>query len=286
MVKELRETDKVDLVVALSHSGIDHNGQGEDAVLAGKVPGIDVIISGHTHETLAQPAQVGNTLIVTAGAYTAYLGELALTVTPSGTPGAPPVSVTVDSYTLLNIDDMITGDPTTQTAVDQYIAGVDTALAPSGPRLQGRGGDDGGRPAAARARGGAGRQPGDGRLPDDHRGGAADRAAGDRGRRERGPARADHRRQDGHDLVRRSVSRHAARHRPRSDPGLFAGDVLSERAGHPKRPGAGRRPRGGPERLLSAGLRDQGRVRHDEAAVRRASPAWRWSPPAERSRWT
>ena len=132
MVKELRETDKVDLVVALSHSGIDHNGQGEDAVLAGKVPGIDLIISGHTHDTLAQPAQVGNTLIVTAGAYTAYLGELALTVTPSGTPGAPPASVTVDSYTLLNIDDTITGDPTTQGAVDAYIAGVDTALAPSG----------------------------------------------------------------------------------------------------------------------------------------------------------
>ncbi len=137
MVKELRETDQVDLVVALSHSGIDHNGQGEDAVLAAQVPGIDVIISGHTHDTLEQPAQVGNTLIVTAGAYTAYLGELALTVTPSGTPGAPPASVTVDSYTLLNIDDTLTGDPTTQAAVDQYIAGVDTALAPAGLAYKG-----------------------------------------------------------------------------------------------------------------------------------------------------
>jgi len=132
MVKELRETDKVDLVVALSHSGIDHTGQGEDAALAGKVPGIDIIVSGHTHDTLAQPARVGNTLIVTAGAYTAFLGELALTVTPSGTPGAPPVSVTVDGYTLLNIDDAIPGDPTTQAAVDQYVAGLDQALAPQG----------------------------------------------------------------------------------------------------------------------------------------------------------
>ena len=39
MVKELRETDKVDLVIALSHSGIDHNGQGEDAVLAAQGAG-------------------------------------------------------------------------------------------------------------------------------------------------------------------------------------------------------------------------------------------------------
>jgi 5'-nucleotidase / UDP-sugar diphosphatase len=130
MVKELRETDKVDLVIALSHSGIDHNGQGEDAVLARKVPGIDVIISGHTHDTLAEPVRIGGTIIVTAGAYTAYLGELALTVTPSGT-GAQPV-VTIDGYTLRTIDDMIPGDPTTQGAVDAYIAGLDTSLASSG----------------------------------------------------------------------------------------------------------------------------------------------------------
>jgi 5'-nucleotidase/UDP-sugar diphosphatase len=131
MVNELRETDKVDLVIALSHSGIDHDGHGEDAVLAGKVPGIDVIISGHTHDTLAAPAQVGGTIIVTAGAYTAYLGELALIVTPSGTPGARP-SVTIEGYTLRTIDDTIPGDATTQGAVDAYIAGLDTALASSG----------------------------------------------------------------------------------------------------------------------------------------------------------
>jgi 5'-nucleotidase/UDP-sugar diphosphatase len=135
MVKELRETDKVDLVIALSHSGIDHNGQGEDAELARKVPGIDVIISGHTHETLEKPALIknasGGTIIVTAGAYTAYLGELALTVTPSATPGAQP-AVTIDSYTLRSIDDMIPGDPTTQGAVDAYIAGLDMSLAASG----------------------------------------------------------------------------------------------------------------------------------------------------------
>jgi 5'-nucleotidase/UDP-sugar diphosphatase len=131
MVQELRETDGVDLVIALSHSGIDHDGHGEDAVLAAQVPGIDVIISGHTHDTLVEPVQVGNTIIVTAGAYTAYLGELALTVTPSGTPGTQP-AVTIDSYTLRAIDDAIAGDTTTQGAVDAYIAGLDTSLAPSG----------------------------------------------------------------------------------------------------------------------------------------------------------
>jgi 5'-nucleotidase/UDP-sugar diphosphatase len=131
MVKELRETDQVDLVIALSHSGIDHNGQGEDADLAAKVPGIDVIISGHTHDTLEQPKQVGGTIIVTAGAYTDFLGHLALTVTPSGVPGTPS-TVAIDGYQLQPIDDMITGDPTTQGAVDTFIAGLDSSLASSG----------------------------------------------------------------------------------------------------------------------------------------------------------
>jgi 5'-nucleotidase/UDP-sugar diphosphatase len=131
MVQELRETDKVDLVIALSHSGIDRNGQGEDTVLAGKVPGIDVIISGHTHEILAQPVQVGGTIIVNTGAYGANLGELALTVTPSGTAGGQPATA-IDQYILQPINDTIAGDPTTQGAVDAYIAGLDTSLASSG----------------------------------------------------------------------------------------------------------------------------------------------------------
>jgi len=131
MVDDLRGNDKVDLVVALSHSGIDHNGQGEDAVLASKVPGIDIIISGHTHETLEQPARVGKTIIVTAGAYTGFLGELAVTVTPSGTPGGQ-ATVAIDNYTLRPIDDKIAGDPSTQAAVDGYIGGLDAALMSSG----------------------------------------------------------------------------------------------------------------------------------------------------------
>lgn len=130
MVKELRETDKVDLVIALSHSGIFSNGTGEDAMLASTVPGIDIIISGHTHDKLDQPKKVGNTIIVTAGAYGQYLGKLELTVTPGAS--AP---VAVDNYTLINIDDKIPGDAATETAVQQYIAGVDMGLAATGLTL-------------------------------------------------------------------------------------------------------------------------------------------------------
>jgi 5'-nucleotidase len=131
MISELRQVDKVDLVIALSHSGIDGTGHGEDEALAASVPGIDVIISGHTHDTLTAPAQVGRTLIVTAGSYGKYLGKLELSVTLGANPGDSP-TVVVDHYRLLDIDDQIPGDPTTQDAVDAYIAGVDQALAPAG----------------------------------------------------------------------------------------------------------------------------------------------------------
>jgi 2',3'-cyclic-nucleotide 2'-phosphodiesterase (5'-nucleotidase family) len=81
---------------------------------------------------LAQPFQVGDTAIVTAGSYTANLGQLGVTVTPAATAGER-ASVVVDAYTLLEIDDAVPGDATTQAAVEQYIGGLDAAaLMPRG----------------------------------------------------------------------------------------------------------------------------------------------------------
>jgi 5'-nucleotidase len=127
MVRELREVDHVDLVVALSHSGIDAQGHGEDAELAAAVPGIDVIVSGHTHDVLPQPTKVGETLIVTAGSYSGYLGELSLTVTPAATAGGR-ASVELDDYMLLDIDDTVPGDAATQSGLEQFVQGLDAAL--------------------------------------------------------------------------------------------------------------------------------------------------------------
>jgi 5'-nucleotidase len=131
MVQELRNDDGVDLVIALSHSGIYSNGKGEDRDLAKAVPGIDVIVSGHTHDSLSKPVHEGDTLIVTAGAYGAFLGELSLTVTPAAKAGER-ATVVVDDYTLQGIDDSIQGSSEVQTAVDAAIDGLDSALSASG----------------------------------------------------------------------------------------------------------------------------------------------------------
>ena len=73
MVKILRETEKVDVVIALSHGGVvkGKDGRytdGEDVRLAKAVPGIDVVIGGHSHTELQQAIIVnGRTPVVQTG---------------------------------------------------------------------------------------------------------------------------------------------------------------------------------------------------------------------------
>jgi len=73
MVDELEEQG-ADVIVAISHSGVD-----EDRELAREVPGIDVIIGGHCHTALHEPVLQGTTIIVQAGSLGMYLGQLELT---------------------------------------------------------------------------------------------------------------------------------------------------------------------------------------------------------------
>jgi sulfur-oxidizing protein SoxB len=73
----LRNNDKVDAVVLLSHNGMD-----VDLKLASRVTGIDVILGGHTHDAVPQPIPVinagGTTLVTNAGSSGKFLGVLDL----------------------------------------------------------------------------------------------------------------------------------------------------------------------------------------------------------------
>lgn len=66
---------RTDLVVALTHIGLE-----SDRRLAEEVPGIDLIVGGHSHTAMAAPEQVGSTWIVQAGSYTRSLGVLEVVV--------------------------------------------------------------------------------------------------------------------------------------------------------------------------------------------------------------
>ena len=74
MVDEVR-AEGAELVVVLSHNGFD-----VDKKMAGIVTGIDVILSGHTHDALPEPVLVGETIIVASGSNGKFVSRVDLDV--------------------------------------------------------------------------------------------------------------------------------------------------------------------------------------------------------------
>jgi 5'-nucleotidase len=126
VVKILRETEKVDVVIALSHGGVAKGkdgrySTGDDVALPEAVPGIDVVIGGHSHTTLQEPIIVnGRTPVVQTGLEGKNVGELVITVD-----GA---RLTVDSYRLYPIDDSISGDRAINDEIERLKKGVNAAV--------------------------------------------------------------------------------------------------------------------------------------------------------------
>lgn len=113
------EAQGVDLVVALTHAGVtDDPSTSPDEVLANAVPGIDLIVGGHSHTPLAEPRTANGTVIVQAGCHTQYLGQLDLAF--DGT------SWEVEAYTLHELDDTIPGDPAVTALIDGFVADLET----------------------------------------------------------------------------------------------------------------------------------------------------------------
>lgn len=75
MVNMIRDTEKPDLVVVLSHNGMD-----VDLKMASQVTGIDVIFGGHTHDAVPKPSIIqnksGKTLVTNAGSNGKFLGVM------------------------------------------------------------------------------------------------------------------------------------------------------------------------------------------------------------------
>jgi 5'-nucleotidase len=118
MVKVLREKEKVDMVICLSHSGVrKKKSRSEDEILAKEVQGIDVIVGGHSHTRLEKPIVVNSTLILQAGEYGKYVGVLDL-LWEKGK--AKP-----KNYRLIDIDAKIPGDMTLQKKIESFIDIID-----------------------------------------------------------------------------------------------------------------------------------------------------------------
>jgi 5'-nucleotidase len=117
MVNVLREKEKVDVVICLSHGGVARGKDGkftggDDLRVTEAVPGIDVVISGHSHTALKEAIIVNGRTPVQAGKYGQNLGELVITMDGG--------KLTVESYQLHPIDDTIAGDRAIADEIDGY----------------------------------------------------------------------------------------------------------------------------------------------------------------------
>ena len=105
-----------ELVVLLSHNGFD-----VDRKMAGRVKGIDVILTGHTHDALPEPVIVGKTLVIASGSHGKFLSRVDLDVRDGAVKGY--------QYKLIPIfSDVISPDKPTADLVDKVRAPFENEL--------------------------------------------------------------------------------------------------------------------------------------------------------------
>lgn len=129
-VGKLRK-EGAEVVILLSHMGVvqqaDGSWRGEEVELVEQVPGIDIVVGGHSHTALAQPVLVnGRTPVMQAGSEIQHLGELHMRLDANGKPQ-------VLGYQLHPINDQIAGDAAVTAQVEDFKQVVSAQmLAPKG----------------------------------------------------------------------------------------------------------------------------------------------------------
>ena len=130
VVQEVRAAG-AEVVVLLSHNGFD-----VDRQFARDIPGIDVILTGHTHDALPEPIQVGNTFLIASGSHGKFLSRVDLDVQDGAMTGI--------SHRLIPIlSDVIAPDPEMTALVAEtrapYSAEMAEVIGQSGSLLYRRG---------------------------------------------------------------------------------------------------------------------------------------------------
>lgn len=108
-IKDLRERAGAESIVVLSHLGFP-----QDCKLAAEVGGIDVLLSGHTHNRMLKPVVVNGATIIQSGCHGSFVGRLDIEMD-----GADVVSI---RHRLITLDESITSDANMQDLVDAICA--------------------------------------------------------------------------------------------------------------------------------------------------------------------
>lgn len=73
VIDKLRTREHVDLIILISHLGFP-----QDMKLLSEVQGVDLCLSGHTHNRMTRPVHQENTLVIQSGCHGSFLGRIDL----------------------------------------------------------------------------------------------------------------------------------------------------------------------------------------------------------------
>jgi S-sulfosulfanyl-L-cysteine sulfohydrolase len=106
VVQEARDAGAA-AVVVLSHNGFD-----VDRKMAQNVPGIDLILTGHTHDAIPEPVMVGKTALIASGSHGKFVSRVDLDVRDGTVQG-------IDHRLIPIFSDVIAPDPEMTALVEE-----------------------------------------------------------------------------------------------------------------------------------------------------------------------
>jgi len=109
IIETLHVQEKVDLIILVSHLGFS-----QDMKLLSDVHGIDVCLSGHTHNRLYMPVLNGKTIVIQSGCHGSFLGILDLEMNGR--------QIIDYQHRLIEVEAIIQPDPITDELVKQSLA--------------------------------------------------------------------------------------------------------------------------------------------------------------------
>jgi sulfur-oxidizing protein SoxB len=109
IIDMLHAQEKVDLIILISHLGFS-----QDMKLLSEVKGIDVCLSGHTHNRLYTPVLIGKTILIQSGCHGSFLGRLDIEVENG--------QIVDYQHQLIEVEASIKPDPTVNELIKQALA--------------------------------------------------------------------------------------------------------------------------------------------------------------------
>ncbi len=98
IISQLHEKERTDLVIVLSHLGLP-----QDLRIAEEINGIDIYLSGHTHNRLYEPIIINGTILIQSGSQGSFIGRLDIEVDNG--------HVKNFQHTLISVDESIKPNP-------------------------------------------------------------------------------------------------------------------------------------------------------------------------------